>query len=200
MLLQKYLLVLISLCIHASLSIGGNARSKGTYFYFLQNTVFSKAVTSFHTNSKSVSGSACKELGSHHSTLADWKTNNSSEIPKGGRDIGQTAAPKIGATVSGSRDSQVATSWEPVLREEPWDCNSQSPGGCVWTSLRVTSPVTGVSHTFVSFTPGAQSGSHGRYWRRISSYFWQRNHFRNTPDILCFLTRPVLSRNSSTRN
>ena len=157
--------------------------------------VFSKAVTSFHPNSKSVSGSACRELGSHHSTLADWKTNNSSEIPKGGRDTGQTAAPRLEQQFLGAETHKWQRPWEPVLREEPRDCNSQSPGGCVWTSLRVTSPVTGVSHSSVSFTPGAQSGSHGRYWRRISSYFWQRNHFRNTPDILCFLTRPVLSRN-----
>ena len=31
---EKNLLVLMSSCIDASLSIGGNARSKGTHFYF----------------------------------------------------------------------------------------------------------------------------------------------------------------------
>ena len=115
--------------------------------------VFIKAVTSFHpTNIKSVSGSACKELGSHHSTLVDWKTNNSSEIPEGGTQD-NLLPPRLEQQFLGAETHKWQPPQEPVLRKGPRDRNSQSPGGCVSTSLRVTSPVTGVSHTSVSFTP-----------------------------------------------
>ena len=195
MLLQKYLLVLLSLCIHAGLSIGGNARSKGTYFYFYKIWYLVKQLPA---STPTVSQFLVLHVGSLEVTTPPYQTEKPTIPLRSLREGGtqdKLLPPRLEQQFLGAETHKWQPPWEPVLREEPRDCNSQSPGGCAWTSLRVTSPVTGVSHTSVSFTPGAQSGSHGRYWRRISSYFWQRNHFRNTPDILCFLTRPVLSRN-----